>query len=204
MMLGGSIVEVTTAGVTPVDDVDVALFRAGEPVVLARTSSGPTGAFSTGAVVSGGHAIHAYLKATKQDYRTAFFYPRSRSPPTRATSSCPTISNSLFETVSATFGATQDDTHNGVLLVAVLDCAGTPIAGATLSVRRGANQVGDAHDLGSIAPGTFLVFNVPDGKVFVSASYNGTQLPEHDVMVRAKDPDCATARGTLTSTIVRP
>jgi len=117
------------------------------------------------------------------------------------------ISDAVFETVQASLGAVQDDHHNGLLLVAVLDCDSQPIAGATLSVRRGMNQVGHAYDLGTVVPamaGVYLVFNVPDGKVNVSAAYNGTQLPEHDVVVRANDPDCSSPRGTITSTIVKP
>jgi hypothetical protein len=48
------------------------------------------------------------------------------------------------------------------------------------------------------------VFDVPDGKVRVSAGFDGTQLPEHEVTVRARDPECPTARGTLTATAVIP
>src|SRR5258706_15258289 len=35
MVLAGQVVEYTTAGITPVDAADVALFRAGQPIVLA-------------------------------------------------------------------------------------------------------------------------------------------------------------------------
>ena len=207
MTLAGRVVEFTTAGVTTVDAADVALFVAGQPTVLARTHSASNGAFATGNVTTHGHAMHAYLKATKQDYRTAFFYPPVPFSVSSTSLTVPTLSDSMFATVKTLLGATQDDRHNGALLVAVVDCDGKPIAGATLSVRRGGASVGTQYDLGTAVPadaGVFLVFNVPDGKVNVSATYQTAQLPEHEVVVRASDPDCTEPRGTLTSTIVQP
>lgn len=207
MVLAGRVVEFTTAGVTPVDAADVALFRAGQPTVLARTHSASNGAFATGAVTTHGNAVHAYLKASKPGYRTAFFYPPSPFATNATTLDVPTISDAMFSSVTTLLGTTQDDAHNGALLVAVLDCAGQPLAGATLGVRRGMTSVGHAFDLGAVVPaatGVFLVLDVPDGKVRVSATYQASQLPEHEVVVRSKDPECPTARGTLTSTIVAP
>jgi hypothetical protein len=209
IVLAGTVAGVTLAGPSPVDAADVALFRAGEPTVLARTQTAAGGAFSTGMVASGGHALHAYLKATKDGFRTSFFYPAAPFADNAASLVVPAMSDAAFETVKTALGATQDDNHNGVLLVEVLDCTGAPLPGATLRVHRGnsPNSVGHAYELGGIVPGAkgvYIVFDVPDGKVFVSASYNGTQLPEHDVMVRSTDPDCTTSKGTLTSTIVRP
>lgn len=207
MLLAGQVVEYTTAGVTPVDAADIALFRAGQPVVLARTHSATNGAFATGSFATNGHAIHAYVKATKRDYRTAFFYPPSPFAANSTTLVVPTISDAQFATLTTLLGATQDDAHNGALVVAVLDCAGHPLLGATVTVRRGQSTVGHSHDLGTAIPalaGATLVLDVPDGMVRVSATYQNNQLPEHDVAVRAKDPECATAKGTLTSTIVIP
>lgn len=207
MVLAGQVVELTTAGTTPVDAADVALFRAGQPVVLARTQSASNGAFATGALSTNGHAVHAYLKAMKKGYRTAFFYPPRPFTVNSTSLVVPTMSDAAFATVRTLLGATQDDARNGALLVAVLDCSGHPLAGATVSVRRGSSPVGTTHDLGTVVPaddGVFLVFDVPDGKVRVSAEYQGTQFPEHDVVVRGQDPECAPPHGTLTSTIVKP
>jgi hypothetical protein len=209
IVLGGTVAGLTLGGPAPVDAADVTLFVAGAPTVLARTQSAAGGAFSTGNVASGGHPLHAYLKATKVDYRTSFFYPAVPFAQNAANVVVPAISDADFEAVKTALGATQDDRHNGVLLVAVMDCAGAPLPGATLRVHRGnsPNSVGHAYELGGIIPsakGVYMVFDVPDGKVVVSASYNGTMLPEHDVMVRSTDPDCVTSKGTLTSTIVRP
>jgi hypothetical protein len=207
MTLAGRLVELTTTGVKPVGAAEVALFRAGQPVVLARTNSAANGAFTTGAVATNGHAVHAYVKGTKPGYRTAFYYPPSPFTVSSSTLVVPTISDAAFATVKTLLGATQDDARNGALLVAVLDCDSHPLPGATLSVRRGSSPVGHTFDLSAAVPvddGLFLVFDVPDGKIRVSATYQGIRLPEHEVVVRASDPECPTPRGTLTSTIVKP
>src|SRR5688500_8586580 len=63
MVLGGRVLAfTTTGGPMPVDAADVALFRAGQGVVLARTQSAASGAFSTGAVTNNGQPVHAYVK----------------------------------------------------------------------------------------------------------------------------------------------
>lgn len=207
MVLAGQVVELTTVGTTHVDAADVALFRAGTPVVLARTTSASNGAFATGALNTNGRAVHAYLKAMKKGYRTTFAYPPVPYSTSSTTLVVPMMSDAVFSTVKTSLGAQQNDAHNGALLVAVLDCNDQPIAGATLSVRRGMSSVGNIRELGTVLPaddGVFVVFNVPDGKVRVSASYQGTPLPEHEVVVRGTDPDCAPPYGTLTHTIVKP
>ena len=207
IVLGGRLMAFTTTGPMPVAAADIALFRPGQPVVLARTQSGSNGAFSSGAIATNGLPVHTYVKAMKPGYRTAFFYPPAPFTTNTATLVVPTISDAAFAAVKTSLSAAQDDSKNGALLVAVADCDGQRLPGATISVRRGMSQVGQAYDLGTLVPadaGVFLVFDVPDGKVRVSATYQGMQLPEHDVMVRSSDPECPDATGTLTSTIVKP
>jgi hypothetical protein len=207
MMLGGRLIAFTTTGPQPVDAADIALFRAGQAVVLARTQSAANGAFSTGAVTTNAKPVLAYVKAMKDDYRTAFFYPPRPFTTSTATLIVPTMSNVEFAKVKTQLGATQNDAKNGALLITVADCDGERLAGATVSVRRGMSSVGKIYDLGALAPvnaGLYLVFDVPDGKVTVSATYQGMQLPEHEVVVRAADQDCDPPVATLTSTIVKP
>jgi hypothetical protein len=75
--------------------------------------------------------------------------------------------------------ATTQAGGNGILGVAITDCATPPvgISGATITVTAGGNAVGnDAFDVGAIAgdqaAGTYLITNVPPGEVVVTASYN--------------------------------
>lgn len=207
MILSGKVAALGLTGASPVADAEVALFRAGQPIVLARTHSAINGTFSTGTFSSGGQPVHAYLKSTKADYRTTFFYPPYPFATNATNVPMPMISDALFTTVKGLLGATQNDNQNGALLIAVADCNGQPVAGATLHVLHGNSPTGQVYDLGTLVPseaGTYLVFNVPNGKVRVSATYNGASFPEHDVMVRAKDPDCEPARGTVTATTIVP
>lgn len=207
MTLGGTVVALTLTGIAPVADAEVKLFRAGQPIVLARTQSTGNGAYSTGAFPTSGNPQHAYLKAMKPDYRTTFFYPPSPFAKNLTNLPVPMISTALFAQVKSLLGATQNDNKNGALLIGVSDCNGLPVAGATVTAVHGNSPTGQAYDLSALSPshtGVYVVFNVPDGKVRVSASLNGAVFPSHDVMVRAKDPDCEDARGTVTATTIVP
>lgn len=204
LSVAGTVESMTMSGaLVPVDAVELQVFRAGEPVVLAHGTTDAAGAFALASVASGGRPLHAYLKATKQGFRTTFLYPPFPLTTNASAVPLPTMSDAMFTSLVGSLGVSQDDHHNGVLLVAVADCKGNPVAGATLSVTHGNGNApsGDIHDLGN---GQFIVFDVPDGKTQVSASYGTTQLPEHDVMVRAQDPDCPNPRSTLTATSVIP
>ena len=66
------------------------------------------------------------------------------------------------------FNPAQDDANNGVVLAAVLDCAGMPINGATLKVQQNNADVGQQYS-SPMAGGAFFVANVPDGATQVSA-----------------------------------
>lgn len=193
-------------GISPVGAAELVSFHTGTPNVIARLTSAATGAFATGALSTGGHPLDAYLKASKAGYRTTFLYPPHPFAHSLANLPLPMVSDSLFASVKAGLGASQDDAKNGVLLVAVTDCSGRPLAGATLAVEHGHAAAGHAYDLGAMVPGAggvFLVFDVPDGKASVSASYGGMAFPAHDVVVRAKQA-CPGASGTLTATAVLP
>lgn len=202
LSVAGTVESMTMSGaLVPVDGVELQVFRAGEPVVLAHGTSDAAGAFALASVASGGHPLHAYLKATKQGFRTTFLYPPFPLTTNATAVPLPTMSDAMFTSLVSSLGVSQDDHKNGVLLVEVADCKGDPVVGATLSVTRGNAATGDIHDLGN---GQFIVFDVPDGKTAVSASYGTTQLPEHEVMVRKQDPDCTSPRSTLTATSVIP
>ena len=208
LTLAGTVETIAMNGtLPPVDAAEVALFLAGQPTVLSRVQSDATGAFSTGALVSGGHPLKAYLKATKPGFRTTFFYPQYPFAISATPQLVPMISDALFATVTGMLGTTQHDGANGALLVVVADCDGTPLSGSTITVTHGNAPAGHIYDLGTIVPGaaaTFLVLDVPDGKARVTATLGALPFPAHDVIVRAKDPECPSARGTLTATTFIP
>lgn len=201
LSVAGTVLAMTNGSLVPVPAVELQVFRDGQPVVLGTTTTDAAGVFSIGSVASGGHPLRAYLKATKLGFRTTFLYPPFPMSASATAVPLPTITDAAFATLASSFGVAQDDRKNGVLLVAVADCKGNPVAGATLQISHGSSPAGTIHDLGG---GQYIVFDVPDGKTHVSATYNGIQLPEHDVKVRAQDPDCTSPRSTLTATTVIP
>lgn len=172
----------------------------------------------TASLVTGAHPIDGYVIATDVNAqgqetnpptnRSTYFY----SPGPVATSTnvtVPRVAPSLV-TALTQLGITQNDTDNGFLVVPVVDCTnGTPVPidGATLSVKQGGSDVGQPLDVGqffSQLAGIWLVANVPDGDVTVSASYNNMTFPGHVVKAHKKTADGADQLGTITITSVRP
>jgi hypothetical protein len=64
----------------------------------------------------------------------------------------------------------------------VIDCAGSAVTGATISVKQGSTAVGTAVDASMFIPGTTLYYNVPpsDGTE-ISATYDGITFLSHTV-----------------------
>lgn len=200
-----------TGTLTGLNGVAVEFYKTGVAAPLATTTSATLnmtdGAFASGDLATGGTPLDGYVKASIAAYRTTFLYPPSKVVANLANVPVPMLDSNNFDLLlQFVLMATQNDTANGVLFVPVTDCALMPINGATLSVKQGATEVGEQHDLGMLAAqaaGTFIVLNVPDGDVTVSASYNGMDFPPH-VVTAHKKPNGANAVGTITATAVRP
>jgi hypothetical protein len=114
------------------------------------------------------------------------------------------VPNQLLALIGMITGP-QDDANNGLLFVAVTDCAGTPVPGAALSVKQGANEVGTQFDLSAVAPqaaGLYLVVNVPAGDTDVGATFNGQAFRSHTV--KSFKNGNGVVAGATTTTTVRP
>ncbi len=146
--------------------------------------TGPTmanGQFTTPALATNGTALDGYLKATKAGQWDTYLYPHA--PLAQSLTGAPVlIINQQLVGLIGMFADPQV-AGNGILGVAVTDCATPPvgISGATIAVTGTGGDVGDpAFDVGSLAgdmaAGTYLITNVPPGNVTVTASYsqNGT------------------------------
>jgi len=156
--------------------------------------AGTLGAYSTAALTTGGTALDGYLDATKTgDRRTLVFPP---SPLAQSQSNVPILQFSDGAMLAlAGLGITQS-AQKGMVGIVVTDCAGMPIEGATVTV----TPAGDSPlDLGTLAqgmaPGTWLIMNVPAGDATVAATYAGMTLRSH--MVKS-------VAGATTTTGVRP
>lgn len=157
-------------------------------------TAGMVGTYSTAALTTGGTALDGYLDATKTGDRRTLVYPPS--PLAQSQSNVPILqfSNGAMLALQA-LGISQN-AQKGMLGIVVADCANTPIEGATVTV----TPAGDNPlDLGALAqgmaPGTWLITNVPAGNVTVTAKYGTTDLRSHVV---------SSVAGATTTTGVRP
>jgi hypothetical protein len=206
----GTTNQITLSGPSALGMATVRTFKVGTTQPINTVVSDAAGAYTTGNLVTGGTPLNAYLEGSHADVMTTKFRTTYVFPPQPVNKSVPNVpiliaSTDTFTQLSGFAGATQDDTANGALLVAVTDCANNPVTGATLTAKQGATDVGSIFDLGSLSPmaaGLFFVFNVPDGATDVNASLGGTSFLGHSVIAFKKG--AAVTNGSITTTIVRP
>jgi predicted small lipoprotein YifL len=165
---------------------------------LASTTSASDGSYSFDDLpTSNGEGLDVYLRGTRTGDRTSFVYPASPFTSSPPMVPIPTFSATFFPPLiqSAT---------NGMLIVALTDCADMPItdsANVELSIKQNnvevtGTTVVDAAQFDPNLAGGFLVFNVPPGEVTtVGATWNGMALRAHDVRIVAT---------TTTVTLLRP
>jgi hypothetical protein len=172
-----------------IDAVTVEAFIGASTIPAATTTSAATGTYSLD-LATGGAPVDGYLHASKAGLVDTFYYP-----PVPVTSSI-NQGNVLLVTPAelgtfATLGGVTQDSAAGTLVLAVLDCQGRALMGATVDVQ----PAGTIRYLRNNAPNTAatstdvfglaVVFNVPPGAVTVGASVNGRTLRQHALDVRA-------------------
>lgn len=194
--VSGSILSPSVAAGVDVD-VDVCVDQCTGADKKATTKSGSNGDFSLTGLATGGAPYDVYLRASKTGDRTVFVYP-----PAPFTESPPTVPVGTF---SGGFFPTQvQSTSNGMIVVALVDCANTPITDTSnvdLSVKQNGTEVTgttevDASMFSSMLAGGFLIFNVPpDEATTIGAMYKSQELRAHVVRVVAD---------TTTETLLRP
>lgn len=143
---------------------------------------------------SGGTPVDGYVEARKGMHRTTRVYPPAPLSANFTNVPILILSNSNFDFIAGFAGFDQMPTL-GAVGVAVLDCANTPVEGATLSVTQNGAEVGEQWEATQLQPGTFLVFNVPVGETTVNASFNNMTFRAHVVDSVAQ---------TTSTTVVRP
>lgn len=173
--------------------------------VMSSDVAGSEGTFSIGPISTGSAPLPAYIEMTEGSSRTIYTYPPSAFTGNQAGIPILTFAPSAVGALQF-FGCSQNDTNNGMIGLAALDCSDTPMADTaylTIEVKQNGSVVQGTSvvDLGSLpnasmAAGTFLICNVPENAATtVSATYNGMALREHDVKV---------VKGTTTATAIRP
>jgi hypothetical protein len=201
----GTTSEISQGGATAVAGVTVDTFKIGVANRLDRVVSDATGAFTTGNIATGGVPFSGFLLAAHDGDRSSAVFPPTPLAADAANVPVLLTPTGTFALIEQVAGVQQDDAANGALLVAITDCANTPVAGATLSVKQNNAEVGTQFDLGQVAAqakGVFFVFNVPAGNAEISATFETHTFPARTV-VAIKNTGNVTA-GTTSTTQLRP
>jgi len=167
--------------------VEVIVSRTGADTLGADTSSTP-GLFSI-PFATGGTPVDGHLQLKKSGYVATYAYP---ARPLVADDSVGVlmITPTEFSFVAATAGVTPV-AGDGFVGVVVTNCAGTPLAGATVTstpagtVRYNAGGVPSSTATSTGADGIAYIANVAAGNVTVKANASGHTLRQHVVNAHA-------------------
>jgi hypothetical protein len=167
-------------------------------------TSAQDGSFTLGPIATGDVPLDVYIELTGSGLRETHTYPAQRFVTDQGGIPVLTFDPTLLSIIP---DCDQNDETNGMLGIAVADCANTPIsdtANINLTVKQGGTTVTGTSliDLGSFGDafaGAYLICNVPANAgsttTEVGATYKSMTFRAHDVKVVA---------GTTTATIVRP
>jgi hypothetical protein len=172
----------------------VEAYATGNGTALTSDTSASDGTFSL-TVTTGGTPLDGYLKATKSGLLDFYVFPAT--PIAASISNVPVLllSSSSLGTVETIASVTpaNDPSSVGLVGVVVEDCAGNPVAGATVSLTESSAAVGDMRYMAGSVPsttatttdssGAAFVFNVPTGTATVTAQVAGMTLRTHDITV---------------------
>ncbi|MEO8701478.1 MAG: hypothetical protein ABI867_15635 [Kofleriaceae bacterium] len=188
-------INVSSQMLEPVADATIKAFKAGVTAPAAMTTSDAGGAWSL-SVASAGAPVNAFVEATKADHRTVRIYPPQDLDASLDNIPTLLLANTTFGLLVQFVAMTTQTAGNGTVGLTVLDCANTPISGATISVKQNdvelvtADNTFDTSGLGQ--GGAFLVFDLPPGETVVSATFNGMTFRAHTIDVVA-DTNSTTA-----------
>jgi hypothetical protein len=171
---------------------------------------------------SGGEPLDAFLYAQKlvnppgnQDPDSAYFPSRLYPPAPVATSQSdvpiPVIPKSILPLLLQLAGNVEQDPDKGIILAIVVDCAGEPAAGATVTTSPEAGNTVYANEMGfptqnrttTSDQGLAFLMNVPEDEVVINAQVGGQDLRSHVVTVVAGgEPDAWD--GEIIATAITP
>lgn len=202
--IAGTAQSASAGGLSPAAGVTVKAFAVGTQAPLATTSTSGTGAYSL-SVPTGGAALDGYLLGTKQGFRDSYVYPPAKIFQDLPDATVLMLMPSTFDLLLTIAGATQTAGH-GAIGIAVVDCNGDPVPGATVTaqavgggpvgtIRYTSGQLPTPSATSTDASGLAFVFDVPVGEVTVNAVVAGTPLRGHVVRSYAD---------ANTTTVVRP
>jgi len=163
-------------------------FRTGDTTTLAADTSSTPGFYSL-TIITGGTPLTGYVRASDSAHITTYAYPAIPLA-ADATENILMITNSEFSFLAAAAGITPV-AGDGFIGLVVTNCAGTPVAGATVSstpagtVRYNAGGVPSSTTTSTADDGVAYIANVAAGDVTVKATASGHTLRQHVVNARA-------------------
>jgi hypothetical protein len=181
---------VTQGVITPAPSsgATVTAYRTGNASPLATTTTAANGTYTL-SISTGGTPVDGYLQISNTGYITTYAYPPAPLA-ANATESGILVTTSEFANLSTVANVTQDPSK-GFIAVVVEDCAGAPIAGATISTNPAAGTIRynsggfpSSSATSTAADGIAYAFNVTAGDVIVSATGGGHTLRAHTVAAR--------------------
>lgn len=192
LMITGTTTERGLSGTTAVAGVMVAVYKNGsDSSSIVSTMSDAQGNFSM-MVPTNGMPIDGYLLATKSGYVDLYMYPTGAFIANSESNDINMITPGNKDFLSNLAGGNQM-AGKGLIGLAVLDNAGNPVAGATVSSTpaagayryTGSNGLPDSGAMATSADGVAFMFNVPSGPITVSATKSGMTFKSHVVTARA-------------------
>jgi hypothetical protein len=163
-------------------------FRTGTPTALATDTSNTPG-FYTLSISTSGAPVDGYLRVTHSGHIDTYAYPSRPLFMDLATNVLMPTSTELA-ILGTAVGVTQA-AGNGFIGVIVRNCAGTALAGATVStnppgtVKYNSGSTPSSTATSTSSDGVAYVFNVTAGNVTVIANASGNVLRQHVVNARA-------------------
>jgi hypothetical protein len=175
----------------PLSQATVAAFPATGATALATSTSDDAGVFSL-TFATGGVPVNGYLKAKGSGKVDTYYYPPSPIAGSGAVGIVTLFSKDTLDLLSAFAGVGQD-AGAGQAVVALVDCGGFGVPGATLSLSPGAgattvyfeNNLPKAAATKTDSSGVAGVFNLPTGTITVGADAGVATLRPTTVQSRA-------------------
>jgi hypothetical protein len=186
--VSGDVVTISGGSQAAVEDALITGYGSDDqPLAGATDTSDAQGNWSITASV-GNEPLDAYVRATHAEYMDTYLYPPT-SLYEDLTGASVIMLNSGTLGLLELLGLSQDD-DKGVLLVAVLDCDGNPVEGASVTTTPAAGQTAYLENgapsttaTATDSSGAAMLFNVPAGDVEVDATVMGMSLRAHTVRV---------------------
>jgi hypothetical protein len=176
-------------GQQPIANATVRAFDAAGTEAGSATSAGD-GSYAI-ALTTGGTPIDGYLQGSAQGQLDTFLYPPNPMFTDTDDASLLFLSSGTFNLLQG-FAGVDQDASRGFVAALVIDCAGTPVAGATVTtdppgtvIYADSGNLPDVDATATSAGGVAFIFNVPVGRATIGATAEGAPFRAHPIEVRA-------------------